>query len=148
MAIQIGLIIKQVAESRGLTQEALGKLINLHGKTIADIYRRVTCDTGLLLTLSDKLEHDFFQYYYQEDPLNRMRKDELKELQSQVETLKITLDQREVYIKKIEETVSDKANIIELLKDKVKFLEASGSLHFDGSVKADGQKTKSVKRKK
>lgn len=148
MAIQIGLVIKQVAESKGLTQEALGKLINLHGKTVADIYRRITCDTGLLLTLSDKLDHDFFQYYYQEEPLSRMRKDELNELQSELEALKITLGQREIYIKKIEETVSDKANIIELLKDKIKLLESSGSLLSEESSKINNQGTKSGKKKK
>ena len=81
MGLIIGEIIRKKAEGKGLTQKDLGKLINRHEKTVANIYKRVTIDTRLLCQIAVALEYDFFQHYYEEEPLKTLLKSEMKKLQ-------------------------------------------------------------------
>jgi transcriptional regulator with XRE-family HTH domain len=65
MDLHIGELIKQIIKKRQYTVGAIAKFINRERSVIYDIYNRETIDTGLLYTLSDVLNYDFFQVYSQ-----------------------------------------------------------------------------------
>jgi transcriptional regulator with XRE-family HTH domain len=63
MSIHIGNKIKMVFNKKGMTISEFGRRINKSRENVYDIFKRKTIDTELLLTISNILEHDFFQYY-------------------------------------------------------------------------------------
>ncbi|ANI88857.1 hypothetical protein A9P82_05865 [Arachidicoccus ginsenosidimutans] len=122
MAVIIGEKIKQFAEDKGLTQKQFGALINRHEKTVANIYKRKTIDTELLLSICKATNHDFFNYYYQIEPLKTFRKNELAELKKEIEVLKNQLAQKENQVSAQAENIRNQNDAIRLLKEKEKFL--------------------------
>lgn len=85
--IHIGEIIKSEVESRRFTQKQFGTLINKNEKTVPDIYDRPSVSTDLLLTICEALGKDLFSVYYNEDPLKRLRQDEVSKLKGQIQNL-------------------------------------------------------------
>jgi len=63
MTINIGSKIKQVFDKKGMTVSEFGRRINKSRENVYSIFKRKSIDTGLLQTISEILEHDFFQYY-------------------------------------------------------------------------------------
>jgi hypothetical protein len=63
MTINIGNKIEQVFTKKGMTVSEFGRRINKSRENVYSIFKRKTIDTGLLLIISEVLEHDFFQYY-------------------------------------------------------------------------------------
>jgi|GEM_PF-5942946 len=63
MEIDIGSIIRKVAEQGHVGPTELGKRIGTSKQNIYGIYKRKSMDSGLMLKLSLALDHDFFQYY-------------------------------------------------------------------------------------
>lgn len=61
--IEIGPKIKEVMDSKGMSHSEFARRINKSRETTYDILRRKTMDTGLLMSISLVLDHDFFQYY-------------------------------------------------------------------------------------
>jgi transcriptional regulator with XRE-family HTH domain len=61
--IHIGKKIKEVFEKKGFTVTEFARRINKSRENIYGIFKRKTIDTGLLLTISKVLDHDFFKYY-------------------------------------------------------------------------------------
>ncbi len=59
----IGNKIKSVVKERGMEKAEFGRRINMSRENVYSIFRRKTIDTGLLSTISQVLEHDFFKYY-------------------------------------------------------------------------------------
>jgi len=81
MVIHIGKTIEEVFNKKGMTVSELARRINKSRENIYSIFKRKTIDTGLLVNLSNVLEHDFFQYY---TPL----KTEVEKLKTENELLK------------------------------------------------------------
>lgn len=63
MTIHIGSKIKTTVTKKGMTVSEFGRRINKSRENVYSIFKRKTIDTGLLMTISEVLEHDFFQYY-------------------------------------------------------------------------------------
>ena len=61
--VDIGKKIKEEVEDRGITVSEFARRINKSRENAYDIFKRETIDTGLLVSISEVLEHDFFQYY-------------------------------------------------------------------------------------
>lgn len=61
--IHIGKKIKEVWKESRMKGTEFAALINRDRQVIYDIFDRETIDTGLLLTISKVLHHDFFLYY-------------------------------------------------------------------------------------
>lgn len=122
MVVSIGEKIKEFAESKGLSQKQFGALINRHEKTVANIYKRKTIDTELLLSICKATNHDFFSHFYQREPLKTFRKHELAELEKEMEELKSQLNQKDSYIALQGENIKNENDIIRLLKEKEEFL--------------------------
>lgn len=61
--IHIGQKIKEVVEKKGMAKTELARRMNMTSSNVHKIFARKTIDTGLLMKLSEILEHDFFSYY-------------------------------------------------------------------------------------
>ena len=88
MAVHIGKIIRKVVEEeKRLTQKQFGNLINKHEKTVPDIYDRATVSIDLLIAISEALNKDFLNVFYNEEPMKRLRDDEISQLNNQIQKL-------------------------------------------------------------
>lgn len=81
MNVHIGNKIKGVVQKKGISVSEFGRRINKSRENVYSIFKRKTIDTGLLLTISKILEHDFFEYY---TPLTS----EIQKLREENSTLK------------------------------------------------------------
>jgi len=63
MSVHIGNKIKSTVQKRGMLVAEFARRINKSRENVYSIFRRKTIDTGLLVTISKVLDHDFFQYY-------------------------------------------------------------------------------------
>lgn len=84
--IHIGNEIKSVFEKRGLTITEFSKRINKSRENVYSIFNRKTIDTGLLLSISNVLEFDFFSIYV--SSINPTKDSELDRLRNEIEYLK------------------------------------------------------------
>lgn len=93
--IHIGEEIKKVFELKNLSVSEFGRRINKSRENVYDIFTRQTIDTGLLITICNVLDHNFFLIYsetYQQkhfdiDTLikeNKMLKDVIETLKMKV----------------------------------------------------------------
>lgn len=123
MSVEIGSVVKRVLKNRGVAYKDLGALINRHEKSVANILKRKTVDTDLLLSLSKALQHDFFQYYYNEAPLKSFRETELDSLNEELEKLKRELAEKLNYIAVQDKYVKSQEDVIRLLKEKETYLK-------------------------
>jgi IS30 family transposase len=122
MPVEIGLLIKKEYKRQGLSINEFGKSINRHPKTIANIFKRKTIDTQLLQSISKALNHDFFRYYYDEEPLKSLREFEMKEITAEIQQLKAEITLKDVSINIQNKYVQSQEDVIRLLKEKEQFL--------------------------
>lgn len=120
MREKIGQKIKQVATSQGLSQKQFGDKINRTKQAVASIYRRTTIDIELLKVISEKLNHDFLEYYYEEEPFKAFREEEEREWVDQINTLNSELISKDKLIEKNEEIISLQKKYITELEEKLK----------------------------
>ena len=80
MGIHIGKIIQSEVELQRLTYKEFGALIHKHEKTVPDIYERASMSIDLLITISKALNKDFLSFYYNEEPMERLRAPEIENL--------------------------------------------------------------------
>jgi transcriptional regulator with XRE-family HTH domain len=90
--MHIGNKIKNVLESRGLSVTEFAKRINKSRENIYSIFTRKTIDTGLLQSISNVLEYDFFMHlstaYYTLEEEIQLLKEENKLLKDYNKLLK------------------------------------------------------------
>ncbi|MFL5730006.1 MAG: hypothetical protein ACJ75J_11015 [Cytophagaceae bacterium] len=84
----IGSKIKGVVGKKGMTVSEFGRRINKSRENVYSIFKRKTIDTGLLVTISKVLEHDFFQYYTSLPADIQKLKDENQTLKEMISFLK------------------------------------------------------------
>jgi transcriptional regulator with XRE-family HTH domain len=87
MPVHIGKIIQTEVENKRLTQKEFGALINKHEKTVPDIYARASMSIDLLITISEALNKDFLNIFYDEDPMKSLRNDEIEKLNLQIQNI-------------------------------------------------------------
>ena len=63
MKIHIGKIISKTLAERGMNKSEFARRINKTRQNVDDILLRESLDTNLMLSVSNVLEHDLFQYY-------------------------------------------------------------------------------------
>jgi transcriptional regulator with XRE-family HTH domain len=121
MSFHIGEIIKARAESKGFTQQQLGEKINTSKQNVRDIYTRQTIDTGLLVAISGVLEYDFFQHYYEEDPLQSISGRESDQLKARVVQLETLLAKNEAEMKRLAKELAAQEKIVLLMEAQVTY---------------------------
>lgn len=120
MAIHIGKLIKAQAKIKRLSQEMIGQKINTTKQNVGNIFRRKSIDTELLLKICEALEFNFFEYYYNEEPLKSMRNQEISGLQDTLKKLKEDLAARNDTITTLKYLTEAQRDSIDLMKEGTK----------------------------
>jgi hypothetical protein len=115
--VHIGAKIKEVVTALRMPVNELADKINKSRTVVYDIFERETIDTGLLLKISNVLDHNFFQYYLEStinlnEPQSSYSKNSSM-LNSQLEECKNNFQsaQKEIeYLKKINQLLEEKTN--------------------------------------
>jgi transcriptional regulator with XRE-family HTH domain len=115
----IGQIIKKVANSHGLNQTQVGQKIGRTKQGVASIYKRDTIDTDLLVNISDKLNHDFLSYYYEEEPMSAFKKIEIDKWESKITALEAIIVIKDENLRDRKELVETQRKLIEELYAKL-----------------------------
>lgn len=125
MATHIGKKIEERAAALGLGPTELAKKLNTTRKNIYNIFAREIVDSPLLLLCCKVLNHDFFQYFYDEDPLQSFKAAEIEKWQSKISLLSAELDSKNRLLETKDELIStlnkralDQEDVIRLLKEK------------------------------
>lgn len=109
--VQIGSRVQDVFESRNMKLSDLADQLGTVRQNVYRIFKKKDLDTGLLIKISEVLDHNFFHYYKTpEPPVDHPLDKELTEAKSQLELAKKEID----YLKKI----------ILLMEEKTKLLQA------------------------
>ena len=120
MAIQIGQKIREVADNQGYSQEKLAVKLNTTQQNISDIYNRSAVDTEFLLKVCKELSHDFFGYYYQEEPLASFKRAIEDAVQEEKLALRNEIQKLEKQVALLEENNSFQKDLIKSLKKELK----------------------------
>ena len=77
--VNIGEIIKEKAAEKGFSNAAFAKALNIQRQNIEKtVFSKRSVDTDLLLSISEVLNFDFFQYYRKEEGSNKKDYSEIK----------------------------------------------------------------------
>jgi hypothetical protein len=121
IVIHIGEMIQGEVERQRLTQKAFGALINKHEKTVPDIYDRATMSIDLLIAISAALNKDFIKFFYEEEPMKRLRNDEVERLKLQMEKLNLQIQKVTDENKLLQRELALVQNLTESQKETLSF---------------------------
>ena len=119
--IEIGPKIKEVFENRNMKLTEFADELGTVRQNVYRIFKKRHLDTGLLLKISQVLNHNFFQYYVAnprdlEDEKIRFLRTETADYQKQLELSRKEID----YLRKIIKLMEEKAELVQQLgKDNV-----------------------------
>jgi transcriptional regulator with XRE-family HTH domain len=122
MPVHLGQLIREKAKEKKYSQRVLGLLINRSKQNVANIYKRTSLDSALLLKISEVLGFDFFSVYYQEGLLKTMREKETAHLTSEIERLNNELTEEKKTVTRLEKTVEVNTKAIESSYYKVSLM--------------------------
>ncbi len=117
--VHIGGKIKERADDLGIGATKFGELLNRSRETVYDLFGRETVDTGLLLSCCKVLKHDFFQYYYDEEPLNVFREKASEEWEGRLHSLEQEIESKKLLLERNEELLALQRKYIAELEDKI-----------------------------
>lgn len=109
--IQIGPKVQEVFESRNMKLSDLADQLGTVRQNVYRIFKKSDLDTGLLIKISEVLNHNFFHYYQTHAISDKPADKEIADLKSQLDLSKKEID----YLKKI----------IVLMEEKAKLLQAA-----------------------
>jgi transcriptional regulator with XRE-family HTH domain len=115
-AIEIGQKIKEVFDRREMKLTDFADELGTVRQNVYRIFKKRHLDTGLLLKISQVLNHNFFQYYVA-DPAERID-EKIKLLKSEASDFQKQLDlsRKEIdYLRKIIKLMEEKAELIHQL---------------------------------
>lgn len=117
--VEIGQKIKEVFDQRQMKLTDFADELGTVRQNVYRIFKKRHLDTGLLLKISQVLNHNFFQYYVG-DPAERVEekiqllKSETSDYQKQIDLSKKEID----YLRKIIKLMEEKAELVhQLSKD-------------------------------
>ncbi|MFN6944995.1 MAG: hypothetical protein ACK4ND_08590 [Cytophagaceae bacterium] len=109
--VHIGNKIKEEVNRQRVSINKFAEQINKSRTVVYDIFERETIDTGLLLRISEVLEHDFFRYYHLSSTDLNEPSAEYKSMKMKMEEISRELNeaQKEIlYLKKINTLLEEK----------------------------------------
>ena len=118
MSINIGEIIKAKTLEKNLSQEKLGRLINKTKQNVNDIFKRKSIDTDLLLKLCEVLQYNFFEHYYDEEPLKSMRNEVFDNFKKLIDGLTKNNLQKEDTIITLNKVISANEQLLTILQEE------------------------------
>ena len=123
MKVEIGLKIKEVFEARNMKLTDFADELGTVRQNVYRIFKKRHLDTGLLLKISQVLNHNFFQYYVAppqsrditESELIQKLRSEASDYQRQLELTRKEID----YLRKIIKLMEEKADLIQQLEKEI-----------------------------
>jgi transcriptional regulator with XRE-family HTH domain len=111
--VQIGPRVQEIFESRNMKLSELADQLGTVRQNVYRIFKKEDLDTGLLIKISEVLNHNFFHYYKtpetaMDHPLDR----ELADSRSQLELAKKEID----YLKKIIMLMEEKTRLMQAVE--------------------------------
>jgi transcriptional regulator with XRE-family HTH domain len=129
--VAIGQKIKEVFEASGIKIGDFADKLGMVRQNVYRIFERTNIDTGLLIRISELLEHDFFQYYIKPSAQQAIKSNENQS------TTTITAPAEGAYSELASELAKTKAElelatkeimylkkIIDLMEERAKWLSA------------------------
>ena len=111
--VQIGPKVQEVFESRNMKLSDLADQLGTVRQNVYRIFKKKDLDTGLLIKISEVLDHNFFHYYRTVEPdINQPIDKELAELRAQLELARKEID----YLKKITVLMEEKAKLLQVVE--------------------------------
>jgi len=114
--IEIGEKIKEVFDNRNMKLTVFADELGTVRQNVYRIFKKRHVDTGLLLKISQVLNHNFFQYYVTrpddlEDEKIKFLRSETSDYQKQLELSRKEID----YLRKIIKLMEEKAELVQQL---------------------------------
>jgi plasmid maintenance system antidote protein VapI len=107
--VHIGELIQQVFEQKAIKLSDFAEQLGTVRQNVYRIFKKRHLDTGLLLRISQVLDHNFFQYYCQEETQDSLKDIQLTKLQEE-----LTLASKEItYLKKIIALMEERAELVQ-----------------------------------
>jgi transcriptional regulator with XRE-family HTH domain len=114
-SVHIGELIQQVFEQKAIKLSDFAEQLGTVRQNVYRIFKKRHLDTGLLLRISQVLEHNFFQYYCQEG-----EQDSLKDLQLTKLDDELNLATKEIsYLKKIIALMEERAELVQQVEKEI-----------------------------
>ena len=113
--IEIGQKIKEIFDARNMKLTEFADELGTVRQNVYRIFKKRHVDTGLLLKISQVLNHNFFQYYVDQpggvDEKMRVLRTETDDFQKQLELSRKEID----YLRKIIKLMEEKAELVQQL---------------------------------
>jgi transcriptional regulator with XRE-family HTH domain len=111
MKVDIGHKIKEVFEARKMKLTDFADELGTVRQNVYRIFKKRHVDTGLLLKISQVLNHNFFQYYVnvENQQADLVPKAEVRDYQQRLDLAKKEID----YLRKIIRLMEEKAELIQ-----------------------------------
>jgi transcriptional regulator with XRE-family HTH domain len=113
--IEIGQKIKEIFDARNMKPTEFADELGTVRQNVYRIFKKRHVDTGLLLKISQVLNHNFFQYYVEQpggvDEKMRVLRTETDDFQKQLELSRKEID----YLRKIIKLMEEKAELVQQL---------------------------------
>jgi transcriptional regulator with XRE-family HTH domain len=122
MKVDIGHKIKEVFDARNMKLTDFADQLGTVRQNVYRIFKKRHLDTGLLLKISQVLNHNFFQYYlHSERTDNSVNPEVLRMMENAQDTQKqLDLARKEIdYLRKIIRLMEEKAQLIEQLEKDI-----------------------------
>jgi transcriptional regulator with XRE-family HTH domain len=122
MKVDIGHKIKEVFDARNMKLTDFADQLGTVRQNVYRIFKKRHLDTGLLLKISQVLNHNFFQYYVQPESNNNSVNPEVLRMMEDAQETRNQLDlaRKEIdYLRKIIRLMEEKAQLIEQLEKDI-----------------------------
>ncbi|HEY9047466.1 MAG TPA: hypothetical protein VIN08_16285 [Ohtaekwangia sp.] len=120
--VEIGPKIKEVFDHRQMKLTEFADALGTVRQNVYRIFRKRHLDTGLLLRISQVLDHNFFQYYTSqpEETLTQLSLSQSQGIQVESEYQKqLELSRKEIdYLRKIIRLMEEKAELIQQMEHR------------------------------
>lgn len=111
--VQIGSRVQEVFESRNMKLSDLADQLGTVRQNVYRIFKKRDLDTGLLIKISEVLDHNFFHYYKTpEHFVEHPRDKELTDAKAQLDLAKKEID----YLRKIIVLMEEKAKLLQAVE--------------------------------
>lgn len=110
--MHIGTELRRIATGQGLSQTAVADRIGDKQQNVGNDYKKRSLTFERMLRYSDALNHDFFQYYNNEEPYKSFRDQEHAKFREEIDDLKNRIDQLNKLLTSNEETIQTQKKLI------------------------------------
>jgi transcriptional regulator with XRE-family HTH domain len=110
--VHIGQKVQEVFEQKALKLSDFADQLGTVRQNVYRIFKKHHLDTGLLMKISEVLNHNFFQYYCQSTNVDSLYHLQIRQLQEELSLSKKETD----YLKKIIVLMEEKAELVQQIE--------------------------------